>query len=97
MTGFAGKVSQYLSQRSKPFNRSHALAEELGDVNQAKKFIDRGIIQELSAEYFKSMGGGKNDIYEQLNQGFKYRFIFRNDDQDWGFHLDVKQNDLIRE
>ena len=72
-------------------------AEELGDVNQAKKFIDRGIIQELSAEYFKSTNGGKNDIYEQLNQGFKYRFIFRNHDQDWGVHLDVKRNDLIRE
>ena len=72
-------------------------AEELGDVNQAKKFIERRIIQELSAEYFKSAGGGKNDIYEQLNQGFKYRFIFRNHDQDWGVHLDVKRNDLIRE
>ena len=72
-------------------------AEELGDVNQAKKFIERRIIQELSAEYFKSTNGGKNDIYEQLNEGFKYRFIFRNHDQDWGFHLDMKRNDLIRE
>ena len=72
-------------------------AEELGDVNQAKKFIEMRIIQELSAEYFKSTDGGKNDIYEHLNQGFKYRFIFRNDNQDWGFHLDVKRNDLIRE
>jgi hypothetical protein len=72
-------------------------AEELGDVNQAKKFIERRIIQELSAEYSKSTDGGKNDIYEQLNEGFKYRFIFRNDNEDWGVHLDVKQNDLIRE
>ena len=72
-------------------------AEELGDINQAKKFIESRIIQELSAEYFKSTDGGKNDIYEQLNQGFKYRFIFRNHYQDWGFHLDVKRNDLTRE
>ena len=42
-------------------------AEELGDVDQAKKFIERRIIQELSAEYFKSANGGKNDIYEHLN------------------------------
>ena len=37
-------------------------AEELGDINQAKKFIESRIIQELSAEYFKSTNGGKNDI-----------------------------------
>ena len=72
------------------------IAVELED-NQVKEFIERRIIQELSAEYNKSTDGGKNDIYDHMNQGFKYRFIFRNHHQDWGFHLDVKRNDLIGE
>lgn len=63
-------------------------AEELGDVNQAKKFIERRIIQELSAEYSKSTNGGKNDIYEQLNQGFKYRFFFRNRAKRFQYHCE---------
>jgi hypothetical protein len=71
------------------------------DIRQEEWFLVFEYVYYYKAEELgdvnQAKNGGKNDIYEQLNQGFKYRFIFRNHYQDWGFHLNVKRNDLTRE
>ena len=70
-------------------------AEVLPDPLDAEVTIRKLLFEEMNHLYHTSDPKMKNSVQGLINEGIIFRYFYRNEDLEWGIHVDFSLRDVI--